>query len=756
MAKTLYDLMDWPEIETIIYSESDDPHAILGPHKTSKGILIQTFLPTAQKVTVKLQDGRLYPMELIEKPGFFAVLLPKKAASEYTLLVAWQSGEEEEIKDPYCFEPVWGQEDTQKFTCGIHYRIYEKMGAQEMTLDGVDGVLFSVWAPNAVRVSVVGDFNQWDGRCHQMRRLWDSGVFELFIPGLSAGCIYKYELKLKGNQISLKTDPYGYAVGQMPEAASIVSNLHAFSWEDEEWLAKRKKMDFRSSAMSVLQVDLETFLEKKADGTAPDYRELAEAIKSYVQQNGYTHVQLMSVMEYTGEGAGDSGTYGYYAVAGRYGAAEDFQYFVNVLHTAGIGVLLEWTPIFFERNQYGLSAFDGTFLYEHRDARQGFNRVRNACIFNYARPEVKNFLISNALFWADKYHIDGVVVKKADAVLYLDYDKGMGEWLPNMYGGNENLDGIEFFKHLNSMFKKMYPDVLLEADDKSGWPNMTAPVEEGGLGFDLKLNDGWTRDVMQYMQLDPYFRSGSYYDLLMSMVYAYTEQFILPVSWEYTGAGCLYGRMPGDESAKWANLRTMYGYMMCHPGKKMIGAEFAQEQPEYLAEWNKLYRMLPALYEMDYDAEGFEWINQISADENIISFVRKTKRKNDTLLIICNFSPLPHNDYKIGVPYSGKYKEIFNSDAEEFGGFGFLNPGMKQAKKEPCDGRDYSVTVKVAPSGISVFQYNPPAETKSTSGTKKSLLKETLHQKMQEEDAAGNAEKQMKAAKEVEHRQKRR
>lgn len=755
MAKTLYDLMDWPEVEAIIYSESDDPHAILGPHKTSKGILVQAFLPEAEKVVLKLETGVKYPMERMEEPGFFAVLLPKKTTAGYTFLVTWQSGEEEELKDPYCFEPVWGQEDTQKFNCGIHYRIYEKMGAQEMTLDGVDGVLFSVWAPNAIRVSVVGEFNRWDGRRHQMRRLWDSGVFELFIPALSKECIYKFELKLKGNQIALKTDPYAFAVESAKGAASVVQNLNTFSWEDEKWIAQRKKFDFKSSAMSILQVDLGTFLAKKEEGEAHNYRELAAAVKAYVQKNGYTHVQLTPVMEHLKEEENPK-VYGYYAVTSRYGSAKDFQYFVNELHKSGIGVFVEWMPIFFELNPYGLSAFDGTFLYEHKDMRQGFNRKRNACIFNYARPEVKNFLIANALFWVDKYHVDGIVVKKADAVLYLDYDKELGEWLPNMYGGNENLDGIEFFKHLNSVFKKRHADVLLEADDRSGWPRVTAPVEEDGLGFDLKLNDGWSKDVMQYMQLDPYFRSGCYYEFIMSMVYAYTEQFVLPISWEHIGdgSGCLHERMPGEDVLKWANLRLLYGYLMCHPGKKMLGADFAFEQSEYLAKWNNLYKTLPALHEMDYDAEGFEWVNQISAGENILSFLRKTKRKEDTLLIVCNFAPLPHNDYKVGVPCNGKYKEIFNSDAEEFGGFGFLNPRIKQAKKEPCDGREYSISIKVAPLCISVFQYTPLADAKNASGTKKSLLKETLNQKIQEAEAIGDVEKQMKAAKEVEHRQK--
>lgn len=783
MGKSLYDYMDWPEIETIIYSESDEPHKVLGPHKIAKGLLVQAFLPEASSVSIKLKEnGKSYPMELMEEPGFFAVLLPKKTKPEYTFLVTKEDGSKEETEDPYRFNPVWSEKETQKFQCGINYHVYEKMGAKPMTIDGVEGVLFSVWAPNAVRVSVVGDFNSWDGRCHQMRRLWDSGIFELFIPGIPTGSLYKYELKLKGSQISLKTDPYGYETEGFPGAASRIADIDSYQWNDKMWLETRSQKNALSAPISVYQLQLNSFLPKKEDGSYCNYRELAVSVCAHVKRMGYTHVLVMSATEYTHEEYSHYQTFGYFAPTSRFGTAEDFQYFVDYLHQEQIGVMIQWTPIFFEKNYYSLSAFDGTFLYEHMDERQGFHNKLNACIFNYARPQVKNFLIASALFWADKYHIDGIDVAKADAVLYLDYDKDMGQWIPNMYGGNENLDGIEFFKHMNSIFKKYYKDVLLIADEKSGWPRVTGDVKNDELGFDLKLNNGWAEDMLQYMELPATERSDSYSDMLMSMIYAYTDRFVLPLDREqfWNGQPSLYERMPGDESNKMANLRVLYGYMMCHPGKKMMfmGQEYGckggwsyetplaldtadsgtgKKMADYMAAWNQLYRNEPALHAMDFDADGFEWINQISANENIIVFARKTDKKEDTLLVICNFAGDAHEDYKIGVPFAGKYKEIFNSDAAAYGGMDMLNARVKQSKEDECDGREHSIRVKVAPFGISVFKYKASVEKKTaekhvekkTSNVQKSSLKQSIRDKMKEAEAQGDMEKQMKAAKVV-------
>lgn len=775
MAKTLYDWMDWPEIETITYSESDDPHTVLGAHKISKGLLVQAFYPDADKVVLRLKEnGKEYPMELMEEPGFFAVLLPKKARPEYTFVITDTSGTKKELEDPYRFDPVWEQTDTQKFNCGIHYKLFEKMGAIPMTIDGIDGVLFSVWAPNAVRVSVVGSFNGWDGRVHQMRRLWDCGVFELFIPGVAIGSEYKYELKLKGNRLSMKADPYAHGVAAFPEGNSVVTDIDGYGWQDGSWMKKRKSNTSLDMPVSIYQLQLNTFDKRDKDGNYPNYRDLAPNICNHVKSMGYTHIQLMPVMEYQDE---QYHTFGYYAPTSRFGKPEDLQYFVDYMHKEGIGVLLEWMPIYFDACDAGLRAFDGTFLYDHRDERQGYHKGEQAGIFNYARPEVKNFLIANVLYWIEKFHIDGITVHKADAVLYLDYNKKLGEWLPNMYGGNENIDGVELFKHMNSIIKELHEDVLLLGEDRSGWQDFTGIVKDGALGFDMKFNHGWTEDVLSYMQLDPLFRSGSYYDMLMGMVYAYKDKFVLPLSYEYVrgSLGSMYRKMPGNAQSKIDNLKVFYGYLMTQPGKKMLfmGQDYGekhawdgvrplnmelmqtsphQELADYVAAWNAFYKKHPALYAQDFTEEGFEWINQISANENIIAFVRKSEKRDETLLVVINFVPVKWENYKIGVPYPGKYKEVFNSDAVEFGGTGFNNPRVKTSKEDECDGRADSIRIKVAGLSISVFQFSEQA-----GGTKKaSALKDSLKRKVQQEESIGDVEKQMKAAEMVAKTRKKR
>lgn len=779
MAKTLYDLMDWPEIETITYSESDDPHAILGPHKISQGLLVQAFLPEAEKVVLKLDEsGREYPMELVEEPGFFAVLLPKKSKPVYTLLVTDKNGRQTQIEDPYRFEPVWEQTEIQKFTCGIYYKVYEKMGAIPMTIDGVDGVLFSVWAPNAVRVSVIGMFNHWDGRVHQMRRLGDCGIFELFIPGIKAGSEYKFELKLKGNHMSIKTDPYAHAVGAFPEANGIVQNPDGYSWQDAKWMTTGRNGVDENRPFSAYELHLGSFMPAKEDGSFPSYRELAKEVCAHVKKMGYTHVLLLPLTEYMSEESSGYHTFGYYAPTRRYGSPDDLKYFIDYLHRENIGVLMEWAPIFFETCDTGLRAFDGTFLYEHMDERRGYHRREQGGIFNYAREEVTNFLIANALYWLDKFHLDGLMVHKTDALLYLDYNKDTGEWLPNMYGGNENLDGVEFLKHLNSIIRKNCAGCIMIADDKSGWKGMTRPVEEDALGFDLKLNHGWTQGILSYMELDPLFRRGSYYDMLMSMVYAYTDKFALPVTQDYMRGtlGSMYKKMPGSNVQKINNLKVLYGYMMTHPGKKVLfmGQDYGEpcawkgtnvlqtdtrlnsphkELEKYVSAWNTFYKKHPALYKMDFSEDGFEWINQISADENIIVFVRKTDKKEDTLLVVCNFVPVEWENYKIGVPYPGRYKEVFNSDAAEYGGSGYVNPRVKTAKADECDAREYSIRIRTAPLSISVFQYS---ENDKPAGRPETSLKNALKQKIEEAEKIGDVEKQARAAKAVEENRRKR
>lgn len=737
MNEKLYDLMDWPGIEALEYAECDNPHSILGAHVTKEGVLIQGLFPTAVSVVVKT-DKAQYPMERMDEDGFYAVLLPRKKIVPYVFSVIYDNEETEEFADPYLFEPVIGETDLKKFNVGICYDIYNKLGAHPMERNGVKGVLFAVWAPMAIRVSVVGDFNLWDGRRHPMRRLGESGVHELFIPGLESGQIYKYEIKTKGGKNLLKADPYGNFTELRPGTASVIYDISSYQWGDQSWIQDRKNhaKDQNVKPISIYELHLGSWKKPEDGREFYNYREIAEQLKDYVKEMHYTHVELMPIMEHMQDDSLGYQTSGYYAPTSRYGTPEDFMYFVDYLHKNGIGVILDWTPAQFPKDSFGLSEFDGTCLYEHKDPRRGVHTQWGTLIYNYARPEVSNFLIANAMFWADKYHIDGIHMDAVAAMLYLDYGKRDGEWVPNMYGGKENLDAVEFFKHLNSMFREKFSGVMLIAEDSSAWPNLTGAVEEDGLGFDYKRNIGWTNDTLEYMKLDPLYRSNRYYQLTFSMVYTYMERYLLSLSHEEVsnGRGSLIGRMFGETlEQKAASLRAFYGYMMTHPGRKLIfmGQDIGQVEEwkkgqavewnlleydlhnqikEYIKELNQLYQSYAPLYQLNDNTEGFEWINCISANENIVAYVRHAEDPKDMLFVIINFSGASFENRKFGVPAKGKYKEIFNSDSEKFGGSGFVNTRLKQAKKEECDGREYSITLKVPPMGMTVLKYIPSEE----------------------------------------------
>jgi len=757
MDEKLYELMDWAAIEAIVYSEEDNPHALLGAHITNDGILIQTFIPTAEKVSVKVEGVKKeYPMEQEDETGFFAVLLPRKTIPKYVYKVTFDNKTVKEWKDPYVFPPQISEKETEKFNAGISYDIYEKLGAHPMTVNEVSGVCFAVWAPGAMRVSLVGDFNLWDGRRLPMRRLWNSGIFELFVPGLEVGTIYKYEIKAKGGLTFLKSDPYANAAQMRPDNASVVADLSGFEWTDRTWMSRFKRKLTKKIPMSIYELHLGSWKKTEDEESSfYNYRELAPMIADYVKDMGYTHIELMPIMEHPLDGSWGYQVTGYYAPTSRYGSPEDFMYFMNYMHQEGIGVILDWVPAHFPRDTFGLCGFDGTCLYEHLDPRQGSHPHWGTLIYNYGRPEVSNFLIANALFWIEKYHVDGIRMDAVASMLYLDYGKKDGEWVANMYGGNENLEAEEFLKHLNSILKEKYPGALLIAEESTAWPKITTPVEEGGLGFDYKWNMGWMNDFIGYMHLDPLFRSGHHGELTFSMVYAYSEDFILTFSHDEVvhGKASMLNKMPGKRSLKFANLRVAYGFLMTHPGKKLLfmGQEFAQDaewSEERALDWdlldheehrqmqtyvkmlNHLYKEYPALYQLDYDPDGFEWINAISANENMLVFTRKTKKKEELLLVVCNFSPLLYENYKIGVPYHGKYKEVFNSDRKEFGGSGEINPRLKQSRKEECDGRANSITIKVPPMGISIFSYKKTVKkaaanvkSKKTAEVKKDLKK---------------------------------
>jgi 1,4-alpha-glucan branching enzyme len=751
MEDTLYELMDWADMEALVYSEHDNPHRLLGAHVTEKGILLNAFIPTAVSVVVRLITGQEYPMVCEDSEGFYSVLVPGNKVVPYSFFVTYDNNTNEVVQDPYFYEPMIDGVDISRFSNGIHYNIYEKLGAHPITIDGVSGVLFAVWAPNAIRVSVVGNFNNWDGRRHQMRRLYDSGIFELFIPGLQVLEIYKYEIKIKGGLVILKADPYANRSELRPNTASVVCDINSYQWNDERWLKERAVANYETNPMSVYEVHLGSWKKPEdKDREFYNYREIAPLLASYVKDMGYTHIELMPIMEHPFDGSWGYQVTGYYAPTARYGSPDDFMYFVDYMHQEGIGVILDWVPAHFPRDSFGLANFDGTCLYEHLDPRQGSHPHWGTLIYNYGRPQVSNFLIANAIFWVEKYHVDGIRMDAVASMLYLDYGKKHGEWVANIYGGNENLEVIEMLKHLNSIFKKRHDGVIIIAEESTAWPKITGEVEDGGLGFDLKWNLGWMNDFTNYMKCDPLFRKGRHGDLTFSMIYAYSEKFMLVLSHDEVvhEKGSMINKMPGNDEQKFANLRVAYGFMMTHPGKKLLfmGQDFAQysewneskslnwellnqekhlQLKQYVKDLNFLYRQFPALYQLDFSKEGFEWISCMDADHSIIVFARKTDTIEDTLLIVCNFTPVTYHNFKIGLPFAGKYKEFFNSDDLKYGGSGNINPRLKQSKNIEADGRDYSMNITVPPFGISVFKCIPftKSELEIQLKTKKNLNK---------------------------------
>ena len=743
MNSRLYKLMNWPRIEGIIYSEEDNPHEILGPHVTGKSVLFQTFQPGATDVTIIVgPENKSHKMEMVDEAGYFACLVSGKIPEKYEYQVTYSEGNTVLIKDAYQYSVGMEAKEIEKFNAGIHYTIYEKLGAHPMTIDGVFGTFFAVWAPNAVRVSVVGDFNHWDGRTHQMRRSKDGGIFEIFIPDVKDGDCYKFEIKAKGGLTYLKADPYAFSQQLRPETASIVRDI-SYSWKDQKWMKERQKQAEENAPISVYELYLGSF-KKNADTDAYlNYRELAVELVKYVKEMGYTHVELMPIMEHPLDASWGYQVIGYYAPTARYGTAEDFMYFVDTLHQAGIGVILDWVPAHFPRDTYGLSQFDGTCLYEHADPRQGFHPHWGTLIYNYGRPQVSNYLIANALYWVEKYHADGIRMDAVASMLYLDYGKRDGEWIANIYGGNENLEAVEMLKHLNSIMKKRNPGVLMIAEESTAWPRVTGKLDEDGLGFDLKWNMGFMNDYLSYISYDPYFRAHHHNELTFSMIYAYSENFMLVFSHDEVvhGKSTLIGKMPGVLEDKFANLRITYAYMMTHPGKKLLFmgqdiAEFREFDETRQTEWpllqydshkginrlvkdlNKLYQEKPALYSLDTRPEGFEWINCISPEKCMVSFMRKSDKPEDTLVVTVNFANV-EQEFVVGVPLEGKYKEILNTDAKCYGGLGRVNGKAKFVSETEVDGKPFSFTMKAAPLSASIFAFVPYTEKEKQQIAKK-------------------------------------
>ncbi|MDX1965051.1 MAG: 1,4-alpha-glucan branching protein GlgB [Pirellulales bacterium] len=670
-------------------------------------------------------------MRRIHPAGLFEALCPineQQPLNEYLLRVTNQRGEQVTLHDPYAYKNTLSDFDLHLLSEGTHWRSYEHLGAQIRTRQGVAGVNFAVWAPNAQGVSVVGDFNEWNGRRHPMRK-HANGFWELFIPGLAAGTIYKYRVKTAHDE-SDRCDPYGFAAEVPPLTASKVADLNTYQWNDSRWLAERERRQGLDAPMNIYEVHLGSW---KRPGENPtgylDYRELARQLVEYCNEMHYTHIELLPVSEHPFSGSWGYQTVGYYAATSRYGSPADFMYFVDLCHQHNIGVILDWVPAHFPRDGHGLRRFDGTALYEHDDPRLGEHPDWGTMIFNYGRNEVRNFLISNALFWLDKYHIDGLRVDAVASMLYLDYSRKAGEWLPNQYGGRENLEAISLLKKFNEEVHAQFPGVLTIAEESTAWPGVSRPTYLGGLGFSLKWNMGWMNDTLRYFRHEPIHRQYHHDELTFSLIYAFHENFVLPLSHDEVvhGKRSLLDQMPGDLWQKFANLRLLYSYMWTHPGKNLLfmGGDIGQWQEWnnessldwHLLQWeshqglqhcvrdlNKLVCDYPALHQMDFDYHGFEWVDCHNYQDSILAYLRKGKNPDDFVLVICNFTPVPRHNYRMGVSRGGWYREIFNSDSQYYGGGNVGNfPGL-MAEEQGSHGRSHSLLLTLPPLGVIVLQ----------------------------------------------------
>jgi len=621
--------------------------------------------------------------------------------------------------------------DLYLFGQGTHVRAYEKLGAHPGEIEGHRGVHFAVWAPNAESVSVIGDYNGWDPRSNPMQPQGQAGLWESFIPDIGTGALYKYHIasRVNGYQVD-KADPYGYAAEVRPQTASRVWDLAAYSWGDQEWMATRKKNNSLDSPVSIYEVHLASWRRVPEERNRwLTYREMAVQLADYVHDAGFTHVEFLPVTEHPFDGSWGYQTIGYYAPTSRFGTPADFMFLVDYLHQRGIGVILDWVPAHFPKDAAGLGYFDGTHLYEHADPRQGEQPDWDTLVFNYGRREVQSFLIGNALFWFDKYHIDGLRVDAVASMLYLDYARKEGQWIPNYYGGKENLEGLAFLRRVNEQVYGAFPDVMMIAEESTAWPMVSRPVHLGGLGFGLKWNMGWMHDMLDYMSKDPVFRTYHHNRITFSLLYAFHENFVLPFSHDEVvyGKRSMVGKMPGDEWQKFANLRLLYGYMFGHPGKKLLfmGGEIGQwsewnhdssldwhllQYPYHagLRRWvrdlNTFYRGQPSLFELDFDSPGFEWVDCSDSQRSVVCFLRNGKNPGDKTLFACNFTPVPRHNYRVGVPLNCHWREMLNSDAPLYGGSGQGNEGGVTAAPLPVHGRPYSLSLTLPPLGIVVFQ----------------------------------------------------
>jgi 1,4-alpha-glucan branching enzyme len=719
----------------IVEARHHDPFEVLGRHAAGDRVTVCAFLPRVQRVRILEADAE---MTRVEGTDLFTW---EGAASQvperYRLSWEDKAGIQGVAYDPYCFPPQLGDLDLHLFGEGKHWDAFRFLGAHLGEVDGISGVQFAVWAPNAERVSVVGDFNHWDGRAHTMRVRGGSGVWELFIPGIGAGGYYKYEIRDHAGNAHVKIDPYANAFQARPETAGLIMAPSDYQWRDAAWLKERAAMDWQRRPFSIYEIHLGSW-QRDEEGNFMNYRELAVQLAEYALELGFTHIELLPITEHPLDASWGYQCTGYFAPTSRHGTPDDFRFFVDHLHSHGIGVLLDWVPAHFPKDAYALARFDGTALYEHADPRLGEHRDWGTLIFNFGRNEVKNFLLSSALYWLAEFHIDGLRVDAVASMLYLDYSRKAGEWVPNKYGGNENLEAVDFIRQLNAVTHEQHPGSLMIAEESTAWPAVSRPTYLGGLGFSMKWNMGWMHDTLSYMEKDPIYRHYHHDLLTFGLLYAFTENFVLPFSHDEVvhGKKSMLDKMPGDAWQRFASLRLLYTFMFSYPGKKLLfqGCEFGQgkewnfgealdwkllERPQHkglsaiVSDLNRLYREQPALHEVDFDGAGFEWIDCHDSSQSVLSYVRKDRAGGALVVAVFNFTPVPRTNYRIGVPQAGFWREAVNSDAEVYGGSNVGNQGGVRSEEVSWMGRPHSIPIALPPLGGLILVHEPLPEPKS-------------------------------------------
>jgi 1,4-alpha-glucan branching enzyme len=710
------------DLTRLLHGRHHDPHSILGAHPANNGVVVRVLHPAAARVELVLPDGRSREMGR-EIGAIFAAFVPDaKMPLRYRVRFHFGDGTRWEREDPYRFLPTLGDVDLHLFNEGTHRRLWEKLGAHPTTMEGVAGVAFAVWAPTAQRVSVVGDFAHWDGRIFPMRSLGASGVWEIFLPEVAPGTLYKYEILSRDGDIRLKTDPFAFKMEQHPGTASIIEPPQSYDWTDADWMTQRDLHDRRREAMLAYEVHLGSWARVPEEGNRYlTYREIAPRLAEHVKRLGFTHIELMPVMEHPFYGSWGYQVSGYYAPTSRYGSPDDFRFFVDTMHRNGIGVILDWVPAHFPKDDFALRRFDGSALYEHEDPRLGEHPDWGTLIFNYGRPEVKNFLVANALFWMEEFHADGLRVDAVASMLYLDYSRKPGQWMRNRYGGRENLEAIDFVRQLDATIRHEHPGCAMIAEESTAWPAVTGDPAQGGLGFTFKWNMGWMHDTLHYFALDPIHRRWHQDRLTFAMLYEYTERFVMPLSHDEVvhGKGSLLSKMSGDEWQKFASLRTLLAYMLTRPGKKLLfmGTELApwsEWNHETSLDWSllgndiqrmkfcayvgrlaHLYRSRPELWQRDYDGDGFSWISADDRENSVLAYVRRDGEHHS--VIVLNLTPVPREHYRIGVPEAGAYREVLNSDAAEWGGSRHGTRARVMSEPSPFHGFTQSVELSLPP-----------------------------------------------------------